>query len=292
MYALREAVKNTVRMPYMTLISIVTITITLIVLGVLGITTLLGHGTLKKVRMSEEINVYLLDSMKDEDMLALDAVISAMTEVSSTTILSKDDARKEFNRTFGEDLVSALDKNPLPRSIVIHMKDDHATYDDLEHVAKRISSASGVESVEYGREWMSKLDLVFTVFLIAEIVCIFFSLGACLLIISNTISLTVLARKETIDIMRLVGATDGFVRRPFYFEGFLQGFLAGSLTFGFLFGVWSWMERIFPNIDTFMYMVKISGQFTLSHSMVIASIIPVGAILGFIGSFIAVRRVF
>ncbi|MBT4485503.1 MAG: ABC transporter permease, partial [Candidatus Latescibacteria bacterium] len=216
MYAIREAFKGMLRTRYMTFVSIVTILVTLTLLGILGVVTIFTHGLVNKIRGSEEINVYLEDEMPDEDMLALDASIAMMSEVKSTKILSKEDAAKEFEKMFGRELLTALDENPLPRTIVVVMAEGHRASEDLETVASRISKVNFIESVEYGREWMSKLDIFFLFFVVGETVLVTLSLGACMLVISNTISLTVLARKDTIDIMRLVGATDGFIRRPFY----------------------------------------------------------------------------
>jgi len=291
-YALREAFRGMIRTPYMTLLSIVTITVTLTVLGAFGVATLFAHGALNKVRKSEEINVYLKDSMTDGDMLALDAVIAAMTEVESTRILSKEDARKEFEKMFGPDLLATIDENPLPRTIVVTMAEGFTTSDDLDTVASRIMHSNGVESVEYGREWMSKLDLVFVLFIIGETALVLLAVAACTLVISNTISMTVLARKDTIEIMRLVGATDGFIRRPFYVEGLVQGLLSGTATFGILYGVWRWLLHVAPDIDAYIYMFALPRQLVLSNEFLIAFIIPIGGFLGLIGSFTAVRRIF
>lgn len=276
----------------MTILSIVTISVTLTVLGALGVATLFVHGSLNKIRKSEEINVYLKDSMTDGDMLALDAVIAAMPEVESTRILSKEDARKEFERLFGADLLSGIDSNPLPRTIVVSMKDGYTTSDKLDAVVGRVSRSAGVESIEYGREWMSKLDLVFVLFFIGESLLLALAIAACTLVISNTISMTILARRETIEIMRLVGATDGFIRRPFYFEGFIQGIVSGTVTFGLLYGVWRWLHHAVPDIDAYIFMFTIGGERPLSNELLMALIIPLGGLLGVFGSFVAVRRVF
>ena len=129
MYAVREAVRGMSRTPYMTLISIVTITVTLTVLGVFGIITLFSNGLMYKIRKSEEINIYIKDDTSDEDMLALDAVIAAMKEIESTRILSKEDAAKEFEKMFGSGLLNDLEKNPLPRTKVVVMAEGYRISD-------------------------------------------------------------------------------------------------------------------------------------------------------------------
>ena len=292
MYALKEAVSGMVRTPYMTILSIVTIMVTLTVLGVFSVVTVLGNQFINKIRKSEEINVYLGDDLSDEDMLALDAVIRSMEEVESTRIMSKEDAAREFEKMFGENLLDAINENPLPRTIVIRMADGHRMSADLEAVASRVGKAKGVESVEYGHEWMSRLDVLFVFFLIGETVLIVLTVGACVLVISNTISLTVLARREPIEIMRLVGATDSFIRRPFYYEGFLQGLIAGAMSSAVLFYAYRWAESFSPRLDAYLYMFVSPKLLLVSPEWYIFFLVPVGGLTGLFGSFVAVRRVF
>jgi len=291
-YAVREAVKGMMRTPYMSFLSIVSISVTLTVFGVFVIATLFANGLVEKLRSDNEINIYLKDGMSDEDMLALDAVISAMKEVETTRIISKEDARGEFERMFGRGLLDALDENPLPRTIVVVMAEGHRTADDMERVAARVSRSEGVESIDYGREWISRLDILFVFLVMGEAVLVIFAVAACILIISTTVSMAVLSRKETIEIMRLVGATDGFIRRPFYAEGLLQGLISGIAAFGVLYGASYWLYRSFPELESIVFMLAVPGGRYVFQNWWIALIIPLGAFLGLFGSFLAVRRVF
>ena len=102
--------------------------------------------------------------------------------------------------------------------------------------------------------------------------------------------MTVFARSETIDIMRLVGATDSFIRRPFYFEGFIQGILSGFLAFLLLFGVFEWIRYAVPDLQVYLFMFGIHDFILLSHRYSMALLIPAGALMGIIGSAVAVRR--
>jgi len=291
-YTLKEAVRGIVRTPYMSFIAVLTMTVTLTVLGLFAVATYLGNGFIQKIRKSEEINVYLRDSLSDEDMLALDTVIRAMEEVESTRIMSKEDAAREFERMYGEDLLSAIDHNPLPRTIVVVMSEGHRMSGDMQVVASRISRAKGVESVEYGYDWMSRLDIVFLFFVAGEFVLTVLGIGACILIISNTISLTVMTRRELIEIMRLVGATDGFIRRPFYVEGFIQGVCAGCLSAVLFYAGYRWLGSAVPGAKAYLMMFVPPKFVFIDISHWFAMLIPVGGITGLLGSFVAVRRVF
>ncbi|MFC1694452.1 cell division protein FtsX, partial [Candidatus Latescibacterota bacterium] len=280
MNSFSEAIKGMLGARYMTLISIVTIAVTLIGFGVFGIVTVFAHKLVYQVKKSEEINVYLKETMSDEDMLALDAAIRSMKEIMSTRIISKEDAAEEFKNIFGGNLLTAIDENPLPRTIVVIMAERYRMSDDMETVADRIVKVEGVESVEYGKEWMSKMDIFFMIFLAIETVLTVLIVTACILVISNTISLTVLARRETIEIMRLVGATDSFIRRPFYVEGLLQGLISGIISFGVIYGAFFWTLNSFPDLDAYLYMFRITGFPALSYVWVIALIIPFGGLMG------------
>jgi cell division transport system permease protein len=255
-----------------------------------GSITLVANSVVNKVRGNEEINVYLTDGMSDGDMLALDETIRSMHEVESTRLMSKEDAAREFERMFGGEFLSTLEENPLPRSIIIRMGDSYRMSTDLEQVAARLREVQGIESVEYSRDWMTKLDIIFLVFIIAEAVLIAVVVTACIMIISNTISLTLIARKEAIEIMRLVGATDSFIRKPFYMEGLLQGFLSGILAFGLFTGLYYWLLSSFPELSVYAYLFGIYGLRNLPVPALLSVIIPVGGFLGLLGSYVAVRR--
>lgn len=292
MYAVKEAVHGMLRTRYMTFVSMATITVALILFGIVIIITLCANDVVSKVRESEEVNIYLKDEMTNGDMLALDETIASMSEVESTKILSKEDAAKEFERLFGKDFLSSLSEYPFPRSIVVKMSSGHQMSSDLENFAQRLKSVNGVESVEYGKEWMSKLDIFFLVFIIVEAILISLVVAACILVISNTITLTVIARKEAIDIMRLVGATDSYIRQPFYFEGLIEGFISGIITFVFLYGIYYWVHKTFNQIEVYKYLFGINEIQYLSFPLLLSIIIPIGGFLGLLGSYVAVRRAF
>ncbi len=290
MYAIKEAIKGLAHTRSMAVVSIVTITVALVILGILSIVTLYGHGFVNSLIKSEEINVFLKDEMSDADMLALDATIASMSEVESTRILTKEDAAKELEKIFKKDLLAGLENNPLPRTIILTLAAGHRTSEEREKVTGRIRKVTNVESVEYGQEWTAKLDFFFLLFMIVEITLITIVITACLLIITNTISLTVIARRETIEIMRLVGATESFIRRPFYYEGFIQGLVSGVMAFFVLSGFTAWINHAIPDLHIYFYMFKLQNIPFIAHRFSTALIIPTGAFMGFLGSIIAVRR--
>ncbi len=291
MRALTDACKGIARKPGRTFLSVAGITVALVMFGVLGSITFCAHGFIEKLRKSEELTIYILDSLPDADMLALDASIAVAKEVESTRIVTKENAAREFEQLFGKNLLSAIEENPLPRSIVVTMAKGHRSAGEFQRLASRAEAMNGVESVEYGREWMSRLDTFFFVFFIGEILLVLMVGVSGILIISNSIGITVVARRGEIDVMRLVGATESYIRRPFYFEGILQGFAAGILAFCVLYGIYIWLLGSVPDLDVYLHIFGFRKEDFLSGGQYIALIIPIGMVLGLVGSSMALRRI-
>ena len=302
MTVIRDAMQGMLRNRLMTAIAVLSIAVALFIFGVIGTVTLVAHEDaatqivltelVGSLQASEEMNVYLADAITDADMLAIDETINMLPEVGETRIITREDARREFAEMFGIDLLTGLDENPLPRTIVLHMAEGRRTSGDLGTLAARIRTIEGVESVEYGTEWLSRLDIFLMVFVLVETVLIALVSVAAIFIISNTITLTVMARKDAIEIMQLVGATDGYIRRPFYLEGMVQGLLAGCLTFLAFWGLYAWLRHAIPQIDVYLYLSGMLRAWEVPIPAVIALIMPVGGVLGMLGSYVAVRRTF
>lgn len=290
MRSVNEAFSAIFRSPGRALVSVLAISMALVLFGVFGLLTVYAHGLMDLLRKNEEISVYIDERVSDGDMLALDASISQLPGVETTRIVSKDDAAVEFERMFGENLLSALERNPLPRSIVVTVAPGYRTADGFTRLGKRLDTLTGVESVEYGREWMAKMDFVLLIVLGVEI-----TLGALvgiagIMLISNSIAMTVIVRREAIEIMRLVGATERFIRSPFYLEGIIQGFAAGLLACGMLIGPYFWARHSVPDFEIYMHTFGISLHLLETAAWYLVWLVPAGSLLGLLGSGLAIRR--
>src|SRR5204862_8052707 len=141
------------------------------------------------------------------------------------------------------DMAGALDglaQNPLPPSLEItpRVSLPPAT---VRFLAAQMGTLPGVTEVDYGREWLDKLEALARGLRVFGAGALFTVLGAALLVVANTIRLAVYARRDEIEIMKLVGATDGYVRAPFLLEGALQGLLGAALALGAVVGVERWL---------------------------------------------------
>ncbi|MBW2365835.1 MAG: ABC transporter permease, partial [Deltaproteobacteria bacterium] len=155
--------------------------------------------------------------------------------------ISKKDAldtlKKEMARQ--SSILSDLKENPLPDAFEIRMISSSQSWEKVETLSKKIESLPSVEEVEYGKRWLSRFENIFNLFRLAG-----FSLGAIfvmatILIISNTIRLVLYARREELEIMRLVGASNAFIKIPFYIEGIIIGILGGIVGLTILFAAFS-----------------------------------------------------
>lgn len=227
-YFVREVCISIKRNNWMSFASISTVAVSLFVLGMFLIIVLNMNRMASMLESQVQINVYLDDKLKGSEIDDLEDDLKKMQGIERVQYVSREDAIVRLRERLGDQkyLLDALgDKNPLPNAFEVTVKQPTM----VETAAKAIEKFGGVESVKYGQ------DVVEHLFDMTRLVRIFgFTLmlllaGATLFIISNTIRLTVFARRKEIAIMKYVGATDWFIRWPFLLEGVVLGFFGGVL---------------------------------------------------------------
>lgn len=227
-YFVHEVCISIKRNNWMSFASISTVAVSLFVLGMFLIIVLNMNRMASMLESQVQINVYLDDKLKGAEIDDLEDDLKKMQGIESVQYVSREDAIVRLRERLGDQkyLLDALgDKNPLPNAFEVTVKQPTM----VETAAKAIEKFGGVESVKYGQ------DVVGHLFDMTRLVRIFgFTLmlllaGATLFIISNTIRLTVFARRKEIAIMKYVGATDWFIRWPFLLEGVVLGFFGGVL---------------------------------------------------------------
>lgn len=182
-----------------------------------------------------QIVAYVKDS---PDAATMRAAVMRVPGVSSAEFVSKDKALSELKAELKghEAILEGVDENPLPASFEIRVNGSYKNPAELTNVAERLKTLPWVEDVQYSREWVEKLSAFFRFIELAAAFIGVFLAAATIFIISNTIRLTVYARREEIEIMSLVGASDSFIRVPFFIEGVLQGLIGGLLALVILAG--------------------------------------------------------
>jgi cell division transport system permease protein len=204
-----------------------------------GIFLLLTHNAQSAVRFigdRRELVVYLRDEIAPEQR---DALIARLTELYGTvTFVSREQAWEEFSQQIGDpQLLQAVDQNPLPASLRVRLRPELLNYSAMEQAARQVSQFPEVEDVRYGGEWVRRLDdLQATLTRGALVVGIAVAL-AILLVIYNTIRLTVMARRREVEIMIRLGASDRFIATPFALEALGQTLVSALAALGLLFAL-------------------------------------------------------
>jgi cell division transport system permease protein len=175
----------------------------------------------------------------DPDRSAIEDIQRKLVDypISVTRFISKQDAMKSLRRQLGEraGLLDGLKENPLPASLEIILSRDEIDDSLPYELKKKLEGIEHVDEVQYSQEWIDRIQAVLRVIEMVGLVFGGLLFLAALFIVTNTIKLTIYSRKDEIEILKLVGATNGFVKAPFLIEGSIQGFLGGSVAMGILF---------------------------------------------------------
>ena len=217
------------------LLSVATITIAISILGLFLLLFFNLNGLLSSWNRQVQLIVYLDDDITASQKDILEVIISKNKQVESTIEISRETAWAEFQSNISDNLkpLLSLEFNPLPASYKVGFRRTDNRLSNIRELSIILETQQGVESIEYGQEWISRLEkfLIFSkIFLFA--IGGLLSLGL-ILIISNTIRLSIYSRQDEIELMLLIGATPRFVKIPFLLEGMIQG-LAGSVLALFL----------------------------------------------------------
>jgi len=249
-YAIREALAAFKRAPVLTGLSSAMVGLALYVVGLFGLAAYNLQLALSSVEERVEVAVYLRDDARQSEIDLLLTELAALPEVRSVSFISKRDAMARAQvelPEFGE-LFSDLEVNPLPQSLEVELQPGSRNPDVVRSVSEQALLFPFVEDARYGREWVDKL---FTLRRIGAattaVLGSAFALVAAL-IIGTALRIAIFARREEIYVMRLVGATNGFIRRPFLLEGAIAGLLGGAiawaLTYATYRGVYAYLFEV------------------------------------------------
>jgi cell division transport system permease protein len=276
MLAWREALLAFKRAPVLSLLSITTIAFSLFAFGLFGLVALNIRDQLSQLEERVEIRAFVVDGTNAEATSAALGDIAAFPEVLSVKLVSPEEALARARRELGE-FSDVFEAGILPASIDVKMKEGFRDPATVAAVANRIKNYDFIDDVRFGEEWVQKLYRIRNIATLAGAVLGLTFAGVAVIIIGSTIRMAVLARSREISIMRLVGATDGFVRSPFLIEGVLKGTLGGLLAL-FL----TWLANVL--IGKFVF----SAEFFDAKYAVAG--VAAGALIGLLGSAFSVGR--
>ncbi len=276
-FSIKEGLKGLKRARMATAITITSVTVALMMIGLFIIVSVNIDHWVGEKRKNIEIEAFFEPVLNNSTAKKLVNKIRQMDGVERVDYISKEAAALRFKKEFGRDVVEVLGTNPLPPSCVIHLKSTHRNALAIANLSHKIKKLDGITDVVYAQGFLQLIDRYVTI-----IYLIIGGLGLLLLIVAiilihNSIRLIIYARREIIEIMELVGAKKSFIRRPFLVEGIFYGIMGGILANAFIFALIQIVRR-------WLY----SG--VIEAPEIYGLILGLGVFIGFVSSQISLNK--
>ena len=248
--ALREAALAFKRSPLLSILGVTTIAFSLFAFGLFSLVALNIRSALRQVEERVEVRAFLVDNTPTDSIAGMMEELAKREDVLRVEYIDKDQALARAREELGE-FKDVFEAGFLPPSLEVRLRDGFRNPAAVLKVADVVRTMPYVEDVRYGADWIEKLHRIRNIAAATGVVLgVAFALVA-IIIISASIRMTVLARAREIGIMRLVGATDAFVKRPFLVDGFAKGVLGGFMALGFTWAAHTVVSRSFLETDFF-----------------------------------------
>lgn len=284
-YFIKEVYTSFKRNIWMTLASIFTVVLSLFILGFFSIVILNLNKMADTLESQVQISVYLKDDLSQEEIDETKETLSKIEGLQDIKFTTREEAMENFKERLGDQqfLLDALDDtNPLPNSFSLTVTSPQ----QVKTIADTAAALDSVESASYSQDIINHLFNLTHLIRLIGVALIILLTGAAIFIISNTIRLTVFARRKEIAIMKYVGATDWFIRWPFLLEGICLGFIGGGLATIFLYIVYN---QVTQEIYEAMAFFPLIPQHPFIDYISLA-ILVAGIIIGALGSTISLKR--
>lgn len=284
-YFIKEVYTSFKRNIWMTLASIFTVVLSLFILGFFSIVILNLNKMADTLESQVQISVYLKDDLSQEEIDETKETLSKIEGLQDIKFITREEAMENFKERLGDQqfLLDALDDtNPLPDSFSLTVTSPQ----QVKTIADTVVALDSVESASYSQDIINHLFNLTHLIRLIGVALIILLTGAAIFIISNTIRLTVFARRKEIAIMKYVGATDWFIRWPFLLEGICLGFIGGGLATIFLYIVYN---QVTQEIYEAMAFFPLIPQHPFINYISLA-ILVAGIIIGALGSTISLKR--
>jgi cell division transport system permease protein len=271
----------------------------MVVLFVIGATMFIDQlltTSLNQLQNKVDINVYFVPSAAEEDIDAIRTAVEALPDVASVSYTSREDALAKFREKYGNNEITMqalneLDDNPLGATIAIQAK-ELSQYESIAQFIEeqRLSAAQNpvIETVNYGRnkEAIDTLNTIMDAVERSSSIVTLVLIVAAILITFNTIRLAIYTAREEISIMRLVGASNMFIRGPFLLQGVMYGLVAGVVSLLVWYPIMVWLG---PRTEAF-FEFNLFTYFVNDFSNIFLTIVGTGVVLGFVSSVLAIAR--
>jgi len=247
------------------------------------------NGFLEAWEKRIQIIAYLADDLGAKRIEEIRVALVDMPEIESVRFVSKEEAMAIVKKHLGSQgrILDALTPGVLPASFEIRLERHYRNSDQVRRLASRLKDTGGISDIQYGQQWIDRFSVFVDVYRFSTLLLGLLLSVAIAFIVSNAIRLSIYSRREELEIMRLVGATTGFIKVPFYVEGGLQGLMGSSVSLGILFLLYLlFLSELSRKLQFYGLFMDI--RFLTPGAVV--SIITGGGLLGFLGSFFSLVR--
>jgi len=276
-FSISEGFKGIFKARLAMTMSISSITLSILLIGLFFIFSMNLRSWIGFVREKIEVELFIESGTTDKEIEVLTSKINDVDGINAIELITKEKAAERFKDEFGQDVFEILEFNPFPASVIIEIDEGYRNHIEISKIKNKLELFTNVEEVFYKKPLLEKIDryinIIFILASIVGLVITVITIG----LIYNTIRLTIYSRKDMIHIMRLVGATESFIRRPFIVEGVIQGFVGSVISSIIIFyGI--------KLIETYIY------PYLEYHSFVFAGLVVFGVVVGFISAYMSVGK--
>ncbi len=284
---IKRAIDDIWQNRFLNFVTIVTIALAILIASAFILFLVNSGEIIHSWKKGLRIMTYLKPDIDDADLTNLARTIKSLEGVHSLRFISKQEALEQLKDQMRHQssLFDNLTENPLPDSFEIRMTASRDSWQKIETLANQIDSLNQINEVEYGQQWIGRFVRIISLFRVAGYAMGLLFFTASIFIVANTIRLVIYSRREEVEIMRLVGATDSFIKLPFYIEGLIQGALGAAIG---LVALFISFFLISSNIEQGFSM----GQFRLQFlsPMTIGKILLGGMLVGWLGCYASLKQ--
>lgn len=282
-YLVKEGVKGIFKHGFMSFASVTVIMACLIIMGVF---TLLGmniNSVISDLEAQNELVAFIDDSMSTEEAKGLESILLKVSNVSTVEFVSREEAMKEFKADYEQGLFEEIDASVFRDRFIVHIEN----IEETEQTQRGLMQVAGVAKVNAHLEYAEGFIKVRNIVNLVSVILVSILAVVSVFIMSNTIKLATFTRREEIAIMKMVGATNMFIRLPFVIEGLILGVLGGGLAFGC---VWGLYELTCQNLlSGFIGGIVDIVPFSIVMMPLLVVFLAVGVFVGAFGGNIAIR---
>ena len=276
-FGIKEGFKGIFKARLAMTISISSLTFSILLIGMFVVLALNLHNWIGFIKEKMQIELFIETGTTSSEIQDLTSRIKNIKGIKETEFVSQKMAAERFEKEFGQNVFDVLEFNPFPASFVITIEDNYLNLNEVNRIKSKLEMLPHVDEVFFKKPLIETIDKYVTILYLFSMLIGGLITVITIVLIFNTIRLTIYARKDMVHIMRLVGATEGFIKRPFLVEGIIQGFIGACLASLLIYyGIKLIRIYIYP--------------YLLYDSMIFAGLVIFGMAVGFVSAYFSVNK--